>query len=117
MAEPTSLRAILSQFAEACSSDPRLRAMNRDWTRTIAIQPTDGSDAVFLHYEDGLVGVVEHPTHAPDLVVEAEPAILTDIFSGRLAPTEPYLSGDLRVHGSQDDMMRLDIITLLIWGE
>jgi putative sterol carrier protein len=117
MAEPTNLRAILSRFAEACSSDPRLRAMNRDWTRTVAIQPTDGPDPVFLRYEGGTVGVVDHLSAEPDLVVEAETTVLADIFSGRLAPTEPYLAGDLRVYGSQDDMMRLDIITLLIWGE
>jgi hypothetical protein len=40
-----------------------------------------------------------------------------DLFSGRITPTEPYLNGTLRVLGSEEDVMRLDFISLMIWGE
>jgi hypothetical protein len=39
------------------------------------------------------------------------------VFSGQMTPTEPYNAGDLLVKGHQDDIMRLDILSLLIWGE
>jgi putative sterol carrier protein len=111
------LRRVMERFAAQCSANERLRAMNRDWFRTVAIQPRDGAEAVWVRYEGGPVRVLDAPEGEPDLVVEAPAAILTAVFTGVMPPTEPYLAGDLTVQGSQDDVMRLDIISLLIWGE
>jgi putative sterol carrier protein len=110
------LRHIMLQFAEAASGNARLVAMNHDWHRTVVVQPEDG-EAIWLRCEGGPIRVLDAAQESADLVVEAPAAILGAVFSGEMAPTEPYLAGDLRVRGSQDDVMRLDIISLLIWGE
>jgi hypothetical protein len=39
------------------------------------------------------------------------------MFFGDITPTEPYLNGSLKILGSEDDITRLDFISLLIWGE
>ncbi len=108
------LRAALSDFATRCNGNERLRQMNRDWTRTIAVRPSEDAP-VFLRYQEGQVSVTEPAD--PDLVVEGPHEVLCAIFTGETTPTEPYMDGTLLVRGSQDDMMRLDIISLLIWGE
>ena len=110
------LRAVLTRFATLCRENERLLVMNRDWFRTVAVKPEQG-EPVWVRYDGGPVSVLDEPSAAADLEVEGPASVLLDVFSGRIAPTEPYMAGDLRVSGSQDDMMRLDIITLLIWGE
>lgn len=113
---PDLLEGILDRFAEACTTNLRLTQMNRDWHRTILVVADEG-ERYWLRCEGGPVHRLEQEAEAVDLSVEGPRQILCDIFSGASPPTEPYMTGDLRVRGSQDDIMRLDIISLLIWGE
>lgn len=117
MTNRETLFETLDRFAQACTDNARLRQMNHDWFRTIEIAAEDLEGSFWLRYEGGPVTLLTNPPGPTDLMVEAPSNILVDIFSGASTPTEPYLSGDLRVRGSQDDIMRLDIISLLIWGE
>jgi len=49
--------------------------------------------------------------------IRADQRVLEAVFSGEMTPTEPYNQGDLLVRGNQDDLFRLDVLTLMIWGE
>jgi putative sterol carrier protein len=111
----SGLADTVARFVQACNENERLRQMNHDWDRLVVLRPDDASEEHLVSYRGGVASVVQEGE--PDLVVEGSTKVLEDIFSGAVAPTEPYMNGDLRVFGSQDDMMRLDIITLLIWGE
>ena len=91
--------------------------MNRDWSRRIQLEPDDTQHLHWLVSDEGLVSAGEGPVDNPDMLIQAPEEILTAIFSGEMTPTEPYNAGDLLVRGQQDDIMRLDILTLLIWGE
>ena len=118
MTDPQALGAVLERFAAACSANERLVQMNHDWYRTIVIRPDDLDQEFWLRSDGGPVRVLSSPPEgAPDLVVEAPADVLAAIFGGQAPPTEPYMEGTLRVRGQQDDLMRLDIISLLIWGE
>ncbi len=116
--EEGALAATLTRFCQACNDNQRLRQMNRDWNRLVEIRAEDQATGgrVQLRYADGQVELAASESE-PDLIVEAPASTLIAIFSGAMTPTEPYMDGSLRVRGSQDDMMRLDIISLLIWGE
>lgn len=107
----------LTQFVAECNQNARLREMNRDWTRRIQLEPDDTHRTHHLISDEGSLFAGEGPVDNPDMLIQAPEEILTAIFSGQLTPTEPYNAGDLLVRGQQDDMMRLDILTLLIWGE
>lgn len=112
-----SVGAVLHEFARNCNQNERLRTMNRDWSRTVAIVSDDTGARHWLKSEAGEITVGPgDPPDPPDLEVRAPEAILSAVFSGTMTPTEPYNAGDLLVRGSQDDLMRLDIITLLVWG-
>lgn len=111
----------LQEFALQCNTNSRLRQMNKGWTRDIAIKATNTDGAVIeqcrLVSDDGLVRVEQGELHGVDMEITASVDILVSVFSGQMSPTEPYNAGDLLVHGHQDDIMRLDILTLLIWGQ
>lgn len=112
-----TLLEALSQFVHECNNNARLREMNRDWTRRVQLEPDDTHRTHFLISEEGVVTAGEGSVENPDMLIQASEEILIAVFSGQMTPTEPYNAGDLLVRGQQDDIMRLDILTLLIWGE
>ena len=112
----TLLEAITG-FARECNSNARLKEMNRDWSRRIQLEPDDTHQTHFLLCHEGLVSAGEGPLENADMLIQSSQDILTAVFSGEMSPTEPYNMGDLLVRGQQDDLMRLDILCLLIWGE
>lgn len=112
-----TLLETLEQFAAKCNHDERLCEMNRDWNRTVAILAEDDPAGYWIRCEGGKLSVGGGPVTEADLEIRASADILQAVFSGLLAPAEPYNAGDLTVRGNQDDLMRLDIITLLLWGE
>lgn len=112
-----TLLEALTQFASACNHNDRLQEMNRDWTRRIQLEPDDTHRTHHIISDSGQLSVGAGVVEDPDLLITSSEEILTAVFSGQMTPTEPYNAGDLLVRGHQDDMMRLDILTLLIWGE
>ncbi len=112
-----TLLQALTQFVDECNNNARLREMNRDWSRRVQLEPHDTHRIHYLISDEGMVSAGEGPVENPDMLIQASEDILTGVFSGQITPTEPYNAGDLLVRGQQDDIMRLDILTLLIWGE
>ncbi|AEJ38458.1 putative sterol carrier protein [Sulfobacillus acidophilus TPY] len=112
-----NLEDILSRFVDQCNNNQRLQEMNRDWTRRIQLVADDAPVRYWIRSEAGQLTAGRGELDGVDLEVRAPLAILEGVFSGAMSPTEPYNAGDLMVRGHQDDVMRLDIITLLIWGE
>ncbi|OLZ09171.1 SCP2 sterol-binding domain-containing protein [Sulfobacillus thermosulfidooxidans] len=112
-----SMLSTFEDFARACNENERLRQMNRDWSRTIVIETTDSHQLYWLRSQNGVIEAGEGDVPNADMHIEGTEDIIQAVFSGQMSPTEPYNAGDLLVKGHQDDLMRLDIITLLIWGE
>lgn len=112
-----TLLEALTQFADECNHNERLQEMNRDWTRRIQLESEDTHRSHYIVSEAGQLSVGAGAMPNPDLLITSTEEILTQVFSGQMTPTEPYNVGDLLVKGHQDDIMRLDILTLLIWGE
>lgn len=113
----TKLHDALLLFRDKVNADPRLKAMNKDWSRTIRVQPTDGIEALRIRYEGGVMEIDADVARAPDIVLMAPEDVLVGIFSGTSSPTEPYLEGTLTIQGTQEDVLRLDFLSLMIWGE
>jgi putative sterol carrier protein len=113
--DPGGLMAALEHFAARVNGDARLRKMIADWERTIALEGSDGAGGG-LRVSGGRVEVVDLPAE-PDIRLRAASDILEGMFRGELSPTEPYVDGSLQVQGSQEDVLRLDFLSLMIWGE
>ena len=117
MATPEELAASLEHFRSSFNDNERLRVMSRDWNRIIHVQATDlGTDHTLEMREGELFHRPETPATA-DIVLRGPSETLTDMFYGDISPTQPYMDGTLVVQGSQEDIIRLDFISLMIWGD
>jgi len=107
----------LQVFTDNYNKNERLKIMNRDWDRVVVVKATDVESLHTMILKNGVVSLKEGAADNPDLTVISDSETLADIFYGDITPTEPYNNGTLRIMGSEDDIIRLDFISLLIWGE
>jgi putative sterol carrier protein len=63
-----------------------------------------------VSYEAGAKGT-------PDIIVTTRSENLCDMFWGDLNPSQKYLAGEIKVKATQEDIMRLDAITMIIWPD
>ncbi|SFR12790.1 SCP2 sterol-binding domain-containing protein [Desulfoscipio geothermicus] len=118
MATHEEITGSLQAFGEGYQKNKKLKIMNKDWDRVILIKAADVDSQHTLILKNGELTVTEGtPAGDPDLVVTADSETLADLFYGDITPTEPYMNGTLVIKGSEDDIVRLDFISLMIWGE
>lgn len=117
MATHDELTESLKAFTDSYNKNERLKVMNRDWNRVVVVKATDVASLHTLTVLDGVVSLREGASDQPDLTVISDSETLADMFYGDITPTEPYNNGTLRIMGSEDDIVRLDFISLMIWGE
>ncbi|MCL6634440.1 MAG: SCP2 sterol-binding domain-containing protein [Peptococcaceae bacterium] len=117
MATHQEIAESLKTFVDSYNKNERLKVMNRDWDRVVVIRATDVESLHTLILKEGVVSLKEGASDNPDLTVISDSETLADIFYGDITPTGPYNNGTLRILGSEDDIIRLDFISLLIWGE
>ncbi|KUK81543.1 MAG: Putative sterol carrier protein [Pelotomaculum thermopropionicum] len=117
MATHEEITESLQVFTDNYNKNERLKIMNRDWDRVVVVKATDVESLHTMILKNGVVSLKEGAADNPDLTVISDSETLADIFYGDITPTEPYNNGTLRIMGSEDDIIRLDFISLLIWGE
>lgn len=117
MATHQEITESLKTFSDSFNKNERLKIMNRDWNRIVVVRATDVDSLHTLTLQDGVVSLREGAGENPHLTVISDSETLADIFYGDMTPTDPYNNGTLKIIGSEDDIIRLDFISLLIWGE
>lgn len=104
-------------FKDKYNNNERLKVMNRDWNRVVVVKANDIESLHTFTVWLGVVSLAEGAADKPDLTVISDSETLADIFYGDITPTEPYNNGTLKILGQEDDIIRLDFISLMIWGE
>ncbi|MBW2093927.1 MAG: SCP2 sterol-binding domain-containing protein [Deltaproteobacteria bacterium] len=108
----------LEDFKEQCNNNKRLRRMQRDWSKVLHYEASDTGDSFTMTVVEGEIIKIERGKQGtPDVVIETDSETLCDMFWGDVNPTQKYLKGEIRVKGSQEDVMRIDAITAVIWPE
>lgn len=116
MATTAEIRAGLDDYRQRCNDNPRLRKMLRAWSRLVHFTATDTDAAFTVTIDKGEITDVADGAHGtPDLVIAATSEDLTDMFWGDLNPAAKYLTGEIAVRGSAEDVMRVDAMAALIW--
>jgi len=64
--------------------------------------------------KDGKATVYDGLQEQPDLIVRGSSEDLTDIFWGDANPASNYMQGAIKVQGSQENVMRLDAMAMMI---
>ena len=118
MATSEEIMEALEDFKEQCNNNKRLRRMQRDWSKVLHFKATDTGDSFTMTVVEGEITKNELGSQGtPDVIIEADSETLCDMFWGDINPTQKYLKGEIKVKGSQEDIMRIDAITAIIWPE
>ncbi len=118
MATWDELSDALADYTLTCNSNARLRKMQRDWSRRLHFTCSDEDLTFTMVVDHGeIVDTSAGHQGTPDLVVTTTSETFCDMFWGDLNPVQKYLRGEIVVKGSQEDVMRLDAISFVIWPE
>jgi putative sterol carrier protein len=118
MAEWGELAEALADYTVTCNGNERLRKMQRDWSRTLHFICADTGTTFSMMVDRGeILSAPEGHVGTPDIVVTAGSETFCDMFWGDLNPVQKYLRGEITVKGSQEDVMRLDAISFVIWPD
>jgi putative sterol carrier protein len=118
MADQKEVLEAMSEYTRLSNGNARLKKMNRDWSKVIQFRATDIHQDFTMVVQSG--EILEAKSGTPpvaDIIISSTSEIFCDMFWGDLNPTQKYLSGELQVRGSQEDIMRLDAISAVIWPE
>ena len=101
-------------WRQRCNENERLRRMLRGWDRVVHLIATDTGDAFTVVVEQqSLAALADGHVGTPDLVVTATSEDFADMFWGDLNPSEKYMSGEIVLAGPQEDVMRLDAMSMV----
>lgn len=118
MATWEELAEALADYTVSCNSNERLRKMQRDWSRVLHFECSDTGDRFHMVVDRGeIVSTSEGHEGVPDIYVTTDSEVFCDMFWGDLNPVQKYLRGEIKVQGSQEDVMRLDAISYVIWPD
>jgi putative sterol carrier protein len=118
VADWDELAEALADYTVSCNENQRLRKMQRDWSRTLHFICSDTGKTFSMMVERGeILTTPEGHAGTPDIVVTTDSETFCDMFWGDLNPVQQYLRGEIMVKGSQEDVMRLDAISYVIWPD
>lgn len=118
MATQAEITEALLDFQVQCNDNERLRRMQRDWTKVIHLVAEDNDSRHTMTVVNGETTQIAEGLHGtPDIIVTTHSENLCDMFWGDLNPSQKYLQGEIKVKASQEDIMRLDAITMIIWPD
>ncbi len=114
MATADEVAEAYADWRVRCNGNARLARMLRGWDRTVHLVATDTGDAFTIAVSGAVLadlrpGLVDQP----DLVVTASSEDFADLFWGDLNPSEKYLSGEIVLAGSSEDVLRLDAMSMV----
>jgi putative sterol carrier protein len=96
------------------NDNPRLTKMVKGWDRVIHFTTTDTGQTYTMRVEHQQLSALETgPADQPDVIVSGTSEDFADMFWGDLNPSEKYMSGEITLAGSQEDVMRIDAISMV----
>lgn len=118
MADWDELSEALADYTISCNTNERLRKMQRDWSRILHFVCSDNGTTFAMDVDHGeILSTPAGHVGTPDIIVTTHSETFCDMFWGDLNPVQKYLRGEIAVQGSQEDVMRLDAISYVIWPD
>lgn len=116
-ASPSALEACIREFLQLCKSNSDLSKLIKKWERYVHFKPTDSDEVFSLEITGGAVSSVHRGAleDKKTLTVSAPTQVIIEVLSGRLNPADAVISSGLGVFGAEEDVMKLDAITLVLW--
>lgn len=115
----SSLEQCLHDFRARFNENVRVKKLIKGWNRTILIDPTDADTQFTIVVDDlSIVGIQPGAAAEDDELVhvQASEETLKRIFTGAYNPAHALIDGALAVFSSERDKVKLEAITMVIWG-
>jgi uncharacterized protein (DUF2267 family) len=114
-----TLEDCLKHFQNTFNENARVKKLIKNWERSLIIEATDTeatltmiiTDLVMTEVRDGA-----HPNEDNPIHLQASQDSLIRIFSGDYNPAHALIDGELAVFSSEKDKVKLEAITMVIWG-
>ncbi len=114
MAGTEELAEAYAEWRTRSNGNPRLTKMVKGWDRVIHFVTTDTDQAYTMRVEAQQLSELEvGHVGQPDVIVTGSSEDFCDMFWGDLNPSEKYMSGEITLAGSQEDVMRIDAISMV----
>ncbi len=117
MATREELREALDDYVAQAEKSERVVRSLRNWNCIIYIEATDIQAAFTMVIKDSKTTIHDGQYEQPDLIVRGSSEDLANIFWCDANPASNYMQGAVKIQGSQDNVMRLDAMALLIYME
>lgn len=112
------LKDCLEQFKGQLNENSKVKKLLKNWNPNILISASDFDDKYTLLVREqeieNVLGGMHHADH--EIMIEAEKDVLIEVFSGVSNPAQKVLEGEMAVFGGDTDQIKLDAISLVIWG-
>lgn len=108
----------LQEFQQEVNTNENVHKLIKNWNPNFIIESSDTGEFYTLEvYDMRIKNILEGEVNSDhEIRIEGDDEILTAIFTGDLNPAEAVLNGELMVYGDQNDQLKLDAISLVIWG-
>jgi putative sterol carrier protein len=117
MATSAELREALDDYVTQAEKSERVTRSLRNWNCNVYVEATDISAAFTMVIKDSKTAIHDGQYEQPDLIVRGSSEDLANIFWCDANPASNYMQGAVKIQGSQDNVMRLDAMALLIYME
>lgn len=117
MATREELREAMDDYVAQAQKSERVVRSLRNWNCTIYVEATNIQAAFTMVIKDNATTVYDGQQDQPDLIVRGSSEDLANIFWCDSNPASNYMQGAVKIQGSQDNVMRLDAMALLIYME
>ena len=118
-AQYTSLAACLNAFQAKFNENTRVQKLIKNWKRSIIVDATDTGAIMTMVIDDLRMTEVKegsHPDEDYPIHLQGSQDTLIKIFSGDYNPAHALIDGALAVFSNEKDKVKLEAITMVIWG-
>ena len=109
----------MNHFEHTFNENARVKKLIKNWDRSIIVEATDNNVTLTMVIADLLMTEVKegaHPNEDYPIHLQASEDTLIRIFSGDYNPAHALIDGELAVFSSEKDKVKLEAITMVIWG-
>lgn len=111
------LNELITRFVDDANNNARVRNVITDWSPHIVLASENSDWSATVVVNDATLSVREGKHPASHMItLHADDSVFASILSGQSNPAEESINGTLQVYGDARDQIRLDVLTMILWG-
>lgn len=116
----SALGDCLRDFQTTFNGNEQVKKLIKGWNRSLVLEATDTAAGLTVIVSDLMVTEINEGARAEDddetIHLQASEDTLVRIFSGDYNPANALIDGELAVFSSEKDKVKLEAISIVIWG-